>query len=136
MVCRTLSYEKTLVLVLLAAGMMITGCTSKSKDRSPDWSRNTAVLKAVQQVPSMEPGSQVEKEALERFEADEAVAIDNFTGGGDSGRESVVRDEVVFHDDERFFQVDALAPHAEVAGIAADLVRQRLAARVQPVLPV
>jgi hypothetical protein len=47
----------------------MTGCTSKSKNRSPDWSKNTAVLAKIKEVPSMEPGSRMESEALEQFDA-------------------------------------------------------------------
>lgn len=46
----------------------MTGCTSKSKNRSPDWSRNTVVLEETRTIASMEPGSDIEKEALRRFD--------------------------------------------------------------------
>ena len=68
MVRRTLSYEKALGAVLLTGLILMTGCTFKSKNRSPDWSRNTSMLEAASAVPSMEPGSDTEKEALSRFE--------------------------------------------------------------------
>lgn len=68
MVRRSLSYEKALGAVLLSGIFIMTGCTSKSKNRSPDWSRNTAFLEAIQTVPSMEPGSDTEKAALRRFD--------------------------------------------------------------------
>jgi hypothetical protein len=68
MVCRPLSYEKTLGAVLLSGMIMMTGCTYQSKDRSPDWSRHASVLENIRAVPSMEPGSAAEQEALRRFE--------------------------------------------------------------------
>jgi ketosteroid isomerase-like protein len=69
MVRRTLSDEKALSAVLLSGLMMMSGCTFKSKDRSPDWSRNASFLESIRAVPSMEPGGDIEKEALRRFEA-------------------------------------------------------------------
>jgi len=68
MVRRPLSYEKALGAVLLFGMILMLGCSSKSKNRSPDWSRNTAILKATESVPAMEPGSETEKDALKRFE--------------------------------------------------------------------
>lgn len=47
---------------------MSSGCTAKSKNRSPDWSLNTQALNKVDPMESMEPGSEVEKRALARFE--------------------------------------------------------------------
>lgn len=68
MVRRPLSYEKALGAVLLSGIFVMTGCTSKSKNRSPDWSRNTVVLEETRTIASMEPGSDIEKEALRRFD--------------------------------------------------------------------
>lgn len=68
MVRCTLSYEKALGAVLLSGIFMMTGCTSKSKNRSPDWTRHTAALETTEKVPSMEAGSAMEKEALRRFD--------------------------------------------------------------------
>jgi hypothetical protein len=48
----------------MAAG---TGCTSKSKDRSPDWSRNNDMLRKTADIAPMLPGSPTEKAALQRF---------------------------------------------------------------------
>jgi len=48
--------------------VLMTSCTSKSKNRSPDWSRNATVLEATETVPAMDPGSELEKDALRRFE--------------------------------------------------------------------
>ena len=46
---------------------MMTGCTSKSKNRSPDWTKNTAVVERTSDIETMKPGSEVEKNALLRF---------------------------------------------------------------------
>ena len=69
MVRRPLSYEKALGAVLLSGMVIMTGCTYKSKNRSPDWSKNTAIVEATQTAASMEPGSATEKEARRRFDA-------------------------------------------------------------------
>ncbi len=69
MVRRPLSYEQALNAVLLFGMVVMTGCSSNSKNRSPDWSRNAAILEATKSVPAMEPGSELEKDALRRFEA-------------------------------------------------------------------
>lgn len=68
MVHSPLSHEKTLGAVLLSGIVLMTGCTSKSKNLSPDWSRNTAALEDVRTETSMEPGSDIEQEALRRFD--------------------------------------------------------------------
>jgi hypothetical protein len=47
--------------------ILMTGCSTRSKDRSPDWTRNTAAVQRTASVPSMEPGSETEKKALQRF---------------------------------------------------------------------
>jgi len=47
---------------------MLTGCTSKAKDLTPDWTRNTKAVERTEQMEMLEPGSPVEKEALERFD--------------------------------------------------------------------
>lgn len=66
---RKLFYSITSAAALTLAGIiMSSGCTSKSKNRSPDWSLNVEALNKVDQMESMEPGSIVEKKALERFE--------------------------------------------------------------------
>lgn len=45
--------------------MTMTGCSTKSKDRSPDWSKNTAI---VEQTANIEPmDDNTEKDALQRF---------------------------------------------------------------------
>jgi hypothetical protein len=67
MVRRPLSYEKALGAVLLSVMFIMTGCTFKSKNRSPDWSRNTAIVEETRTVTAMEPGSDIEQEALRRF---------------------------------------------------------------------
>lgn len=54
---------------MLTGVIMMTGCTSKSKNRSPDWTRNTEVVERTRSVATMEPGSGIEKEALTRFNA-------------------------------------------------------------------
>ena len=43
----------------------LTGCTSSSKDRSPDWSRNTAAVQMTADLPSMDKAT--EELALKRF---------------------------------------------------------------------
>lgn len=43
----------------------MTGCTSKSKDRSPDWNRNTEIVAETESTSPMD--AQTEKEALQRF---------------------------------------------------------------------
>ncbi len=68
MVRRTLSIEKTLIVSTLAGLIMTTGCTSRSKNRSPDWSKNSAALERIESIPSMTPGSTVEKNALQLFD--------------------------------------------------------------------
>ena len=45
----------------------MTGCTSKSKDRSPDWTRNTRAVERTASADFMEPGSSTEEAALKRF---------------------------------------------------------------------
>ena len=45
--------------------MTMTGCSSKSKDRSPDWTKNTAVVEKTANVADMDPAT--EKAALQRF---------------------------------------------------------------------
>ena len=68
MVRRPLSYEKALGAVLLSGIFIMTGCSSNSKNRSPDWSRNKTTLENIRAVPTMAPGSDTEKEALRRFD--------------------------------------------------------------------
>lgn len=66
MVRGTLFNEKAVAL-MFSALLTVTGCTSKSKDRSPDWSRNTEVVQRIQNEPTFAAGSDLEKEALQRF---------------------------------------------------------------------
>ncbi|HEY5621416.1 MAG TPA: nuclear transport factor 2 family protein [Pontiella sp.] len=47
----------------------MTGCSTKSKDRSPDWSKHTAALERTASIQTMAPGSAIEKQALEKFKA-------------------------------------------------------------------
>lgn len=64
MVRCTLSFRKTVTLMALGT-MTMTGCSTKSKDRSPDWSKNTAI---VEQTANIEPmDDNTEKDALQRF---------------------------------------------------------------------
>lgn len=63
MVHSTLSSWKTVTAVLGIITM--TGCTSKSKDRSPDWSRNTEAVQRTAGILPMDDA--VEREALQRF---------------------------------------------------------------------
>jgi len=69
MVRGALSLEQTLIAWLLIGLLAMTGCSSKSKDRSPDWSRNTAALERSGSIQPMAPGSETEQRALERFRA-------------------------------------------------------------------
>jgi len=45
----------------------MTGCTSKSKNRSPDWTRNTDVVEKTAHLQTMKPDGKLEDEALKRF---------------------------------------------------------------------
>ena len=68
MVRGTLSIRKALIVSSLAAGIMIaTGCTSSSKDLSPDWSRNTDAVSRTAALDTIEPGSKAEEAALAMF---------------------------------------------------------------------
>ena len=49
-------------MVVLAAG-----CSTKSKDMTPDWSENTAALERTSSIAPMEPNSPAEEAALKRF---------------------------------------------------------------------
>jgi hypothetical protein len=68
MVRCSLSLEKALIPASLIGLLVMTGCTHKSKNRSPDWSRNTSALQDTDAVTMMEPGSDIEKAALKRFD--------------------------------------------------------------------
>lgn len=68
MVYRTLSFRKTLTLLTATGIIMASGCSSQSKNRSPDWNQNTIELKKTDSAESMEPESNIEKAALKRFE--------------------------------------------------------------------
>mgnify|MGYP001815092707 CR=1 FL=1 len=63
----TLSSEKALIILFTLGMIVMTGCTSKSKIVTPDWSRNTAVVENTQQNALLLPGSPAEKLALKRF---------------------------------------------------------------------
>jgi hypothetical protein len=67
MVRSTLPDGKTLTAFLLTGTLMITGCTSSSKNLVPDAAENTAALEAARAVEAMAPGSPVEEAALQRF---------------------------------------------------------------------
>lgn len=54
-------------MIALIALISTTGCSSKSKDRSPDWSLNEAALKKTDGLPAMAEGSEIETQALQRF---------------------------------------------------------------------
>ncbi len=66
MVRCTLLNEKAVVL-MFSALLTVTGCTSKSKDRSPDWSRNTEAVQRMKDAPTFAAGSDAEEKALQRF---------------------------------------------------------------------
>ena len=67
MVRSSLSSGKAIGFIMATALITTTGCTSKSKDRSPDWTRNTAVVNTTANQPSFEPGSETEAKALNLF---------------------------------------------------------------------
>ena len=69
MVRGTLPIREALIASTLLGLIPMTGCTIKSKDRSPDWSKHTAALERTAEVDSMEPGSEIERQALDRFTA-------------------------------------------------------------------
>jgi hypothetical protein len=54
----------TSVLTGMAA---MTGCSTGTKDRSPDWSKNTEAVEQTAAVESMLPGSKTEEQALATF---------------------------------------------------------------------
>lgn len=63
MVCSTLSSGAAVGAVL--GFITLTGCSSKSKDRSPDWARNT---EAVSRTAAVQPmNADAERQALQRF---------------------------------------------------------------------
>ncbi len=68
MVRGTLSTWKTVTVAGLGV-LIMTGCTSKSKDRSPDWALNTAAVERMQTRPTFAAGSETEADALQRFNA-------------------------------------------------------------------
>ncbi|WP_322609094.1 nuclear transport factor 2 family protein [Pontiella agarivorans] len=49
----------------MIGALTMTGCTSQSKDRSPDWSRNTAKVQETADLSPMDAAT--EKKALKRF---------------------------------------------------------------------
>ena len=67
MVRRSLSFKQALMIMTCAGFILTAGCSTRSKDRSPDWSRNTAAVRRTASVVPMTPGSETEKAALERF---------------------------------------------------------------------
>ena len=67
MVRGALSLRKTIMASALTGLMILTGCSSKSKDRSPDWNRNTSAVEKTASTEPMVPGSETEKMALKRF---------------------------------------------------------------------
>jgi hypothetical protein len=69
MVRCTLSIEKTLTASAAAGVIMLAGCASKSKNLVPEAALNIAALQASELIETMEPGSEVEHAALERFDA-------------------------------------------------------------------
>jgi len=77
MVRISLSSETKLMLALTIGTITMTGCSSKPKTVTPDWSRNTAVVERTRNEALMLPGSATEKLALKRFNdfyADYSVA--------------------------------------------------------------
>jgi hypothetical protein len=68
MVRDTLSFEKALIALMMTGLMTVAGCSTRSKDRSPDWSRNRSAVEQTASVEAMAPGSQTETDALKLFE--------------------------------------------------------------------
>jgi hypothetical protein len=67
MVHRSLSFKQTLITIITAGLIFMTGCSTKSKNRSPDWSRNTDAVQRTAVMDLMTPGGAVEERALQRF---------------------------------------------------------------------
>ena len=63
----SLSTKQALIASSLTGLIIMTGCANKSKDRSPDWTRNTDAVERTAALDLMEPGSEIEKDALKRF---------------------------------------------------------------------
>jgi len=57
-----------LIAFALMGLLFISGCKSKSKDVTPDWTRNAAALKHAEEIETMVPGSETEKQALKQFD--------------------------------------------------------------------
>jgi ketosteroid isomerase-like protein len=69
MVRCTLSLKETVVIMALPGIALTTGCRSTPGRMAPDIGEYRAALKQADSVDTMAPGSTVEKEALERFNA-------------------------------------------------------------------
>lgn len=67
MVRGPLSFEKTLMASFLTGLMTVAGCSARSKDRSPEWSRNTSAVERTASIENMASGSVTEKKALKLF---------------------------------------------------------------------
>lgn len=67
MVRGTLSHEKTLIPLIVAGALMFCGCSTKNKEMGPDLADYRNALSQTDGMPGMNPGSAIEKEALERF---------------------------------------------------------------------
>lgn len=67
MVRGPLSFKKALIALFLTGLLSVTGCSTRSKDRSPDWSRNTSAVERTASIKTMAPGSETEEKALRLF---------------------------------------------------------------------
>jgi hypothetical protein len=68
MVRGTLSFKKSLIVILPVGLIMTNGCQSKSKNMSPDIGQYQEAVNRTALIPSMEPGSKTEQEAFKRFD--------------------------------------------------------------------
>ncbi len=73
MVRGSLPVEKTIIPVLIAGTLLMTGCSTKSKQAGPDLADYRHALERTGAMEPMKAGSEAEREAIERFEAFYAV---------------------------------------------------------------
>lgn len=67
MVRRTLPLKKTMIVCCMTGMLTMMGCTSRSKNMSPDWTRNTETVKKTSMIEGLQPGSDAEDAAINRF---------------------------------------------------------------------
>jgi hypothetical protein len=72
----------SLALIIAASSVFFCGCFSGDKSMSPNWSKNHEELLRIADVPSMDAGSAIEREALARFsEFYQEYSIESITSG-------------------------------------------------------